>query len=691
MAEISRMRPRVLFLTFLCTPLLFSLHKEAFADQDTQAESSNQPMNTKEAAPTSGASLISKLLLQAAKSGDAVQATRLLQKAREELAKEGFNSADAARITNMIDALELKLKKTPGSSHLTGLSPVPGSVNLQNILNAPESSAPAPAPAPPAAAPPAPVPSSAPASSPTTSASSQQSQSVESVESIKRTIGANPEIHDTMWEISRSRLSRDAQNIEGIVRSRTGKSIQELEAEEAKARAEGYKPGPFLEMLNRLNLLNLDISKANLKLKQEFDGVALDILAEQLIRDATKYSIPVGVLQGVLTDIGTSGRFIGVSSEVLMTFIINANLALRLSDLYGIELSNSEKEIVLLVIFSTAKVAGQYGAHSSAVTGILGSFGETLGRLKSSSPGEMVDFLKRFLKNPAIAKTIPPAAQEVLATAENESKGGKPKSGALRTIASKINLMSLVKAGAHGARSATETYILGQAAKYVFRSARHSRRAIHNENFRRFLMTPTGEGFFKLMALSLNDGIPSTSPVRAESEEEFANKIKFIMNIARSSKACGLDDLKAVQVDATSAYACTGNQNTARFNRLLTELLTYDEIPQSYVTDLRVVSREHRLRMAELIVQMQFLDGDRSPNEVQYFRNVIARTLGVDHLQELEYFDRLHAFIQENGGMEPSVLTPTGFTVRNVSAPSPYDMDRGYSPINAPEPPAMVP
>jgi hypothetical protein len=113
-------------------------------------------------------------------------------------------------------------------------------------------------------------------------------------------------------------------------------------------------------------------------------------------------------------------------------------------------------------------------------------------------------------------------------------------------------------------------------------------------------------------------------------------------------------------------------------------MLTFDEIPNEYVADLRIAPREHRFRMAELILQMQFLDGDRSPSEVRFFRDTIAKTLGLVDVEDIEYFNRVHSFIVERGGLQPSDLVPAGFRIRPGTQTSPYNMGEGYTAADAP-------
>lgn len=657
-------------------------------------------------------SKVALLLVLAVREENPLKALELLKAAREELTRENLKNENAIRAMAAIDAIEAKIRRklpAPPPAASAATTPAPSAP----LLSAP-------------LAQPVDLPTIASLNQSGTGNSNVSTLPIGEKE-IETLIDQNPEVREALWEISRGRLSRDAANLEGIIKEKTGKSLDDLDSEEALAIAFGNKPGPFFQLLERLNLMNLDVSKANLKLKQEFDGVSIDVLADKIIMDATKYSIPAGVLQGVLADSGMGGRFLGISSEVLMTFVINANLALRLSDLYGIEMNNSEKEIVLLVVFTIAKVAGQYGTRATANGGgmpaIMAKFGEKLGHLKAGGrPGEFVAYMQRILKAPAMAKVAGNAATEIMAvqtpvdsdsdkaksdsdkakkdapTETHTGKIAKAKSESLiRTVAAKVNLVSLLKAGLHGTRSAAETYGLGQAAKYIFKAAHESKRSIHNDNFRRFLMTPAGEGFIKLMVLSMNDGRLNLVSSNSQQAAEQKRKAAFIMNIARSGKACSDEDKSELALAAKSAasgpevaiYTCKANPNASRFNRLSKEMLTFDEIPNEYVSDLRIASREHRFRMAELIIQMQFLDGDRSPEEVLFFRTTIAKALGVNEVQDLEYFERIHAFIVDRGGLEVSSKHPAGFKIRGTVDPAPYDMGQGYTPPDSPQHPSL--
>lgn len=625
------------------------------------------------------------LLLSSSREENAARALEMLAQAREELKKEGLAADDSNRILSMIEDLEVKARARlerqksssapPNQSRLTALasSPLPAIADLRNL-----------------------VPGD----------TGQKNGAGLTTSEVETIISTNPELRDTLWEIGRGRLSRDAQNLEAIIKDKTGKTPKELDAQAAADLAEAYQPGVFLETLRKMNIVNFDVSKANLQLKQEYDGVAIDEIANQLTNNAMKFSIPAGFIQGTLADIGYKSRFVGLTGEALATFAINAHLALRIADLYSIELSDSEKEIVLLLIFTAAKLSFRYGPQMAE--GLVASLAQSLGALRvEQRASAFVASLKRIMATPAVAAIAGAAvtggplvtdADKSKATAEtkvaaaNDSVKAKNQS-LMKSIAGRINFAMWLKSGLYATRSGAETYAVGQAANWLFRGLHQAKREAHNKNFRRFLMTPKGEGFSKLLVLAMNDGVPSADarPSNASLLDAMKAKSDFIINIARSARVCTENDLevlKSASADSeAAAFACQTNPNTSRYVRLKNEILTFNEIPQEYVADLRLVSREHRLRMADLVLQMQFLDGDRSPDETEFFQKVVAKTLGLDNREDLEYYDRLHSFIQESGGLVRNDTTPTGFTIRSDAKPHPYDMNRGYSPLNAPDAP----
>lgn len=618
-------------------------------------------------------SLVLKLLRDAALEENPARAIEILKLAREEIKKEGFSREVVERLIANIEALEkiqqAKIERQKASS------------------------------------------GSAQTSSSTTYSSAKKLSVVASLSNganagdkeIEKALSENPEIRDTMWEIGRSRLSRDTDNLSAIVKERSGQTPDQIDSTEAQNKADLNKPNDFLAILSKFNLLKLDFTKANLQLKQEYEGTSLDIIADKLTHDAAVWSGLNGTLRGSLALLGNTGKIFGITSEYALNYVVNAKLVLQIADLYGIQLSESEQQTTLLLAYvgmkSAAKVAMSKGVFANLMSGI----GTKFAAMKyDGKVGAFVSWMQSFMSKRVIAEIAAPAisggtlitAAEAKAPNAAQAAPAATKFARIRAIGSRINMMGFIVAGKQGLMAAGETLAMGEAAKYFFRSAREKSRKIHNDNFRRFLMTPTGEGFIKLLVLAMNDGTPSIAKSQnVRSEAELKAKAAFITNIARSARVCSDDDLKAyIDAKATAnttelqKYACGANPNTQRFDRIKSEFLTFDAIPQDYIADLRTASRQNRLRMGDLVLQMQFIDGDRSPSEVQFFKSVIAKALGFDNKSDLDYYDRLHAYIQENGGMARAPDTPTGVTIGTGAMNPPYNMDRGYSPLNAPEP-----
>lgn len=628
-------------------------------------------------------------LIASSREQNAQKSIEFLERAREEVKKEGLAPDDATRILSLIDDLEKKAKLRLESA--TPPAPLAPAKNGTKPLVAVGTTAPRGATLPVIAD------LNSLAGTPTPSTSSQTKEGL-NTKDVENMLAANPEVRDAMWEIGRSRLSRDAQNLNEVVQDRVGKTPAQIDAEEANIFAEALKPGAFATMLDSLGLSKLDFTAENALLKRNYEGVTIDEIANHIIAEKTIYGGVAGFAKGVAQ---TKGFIkLGVTAEVLATFMINSRLVLQLANLYGIELNDSEKQLFLLIVFAAAKAGVQYGVNSESFTDMMKSLGRRMGELRfTGKTAAMIGALNKIVNSPKLAKWISPEltnftrANAVPVTPAGQTAApaapapAAPTSGQIRAKISAAWLWVL-QVGYSTAMSASETVAMGTAAKWIFSGMRQSRLQIYNENFRRFLLTSSSEGFFKLLVLAMNDGRPSAdSTANAVAAAELKTKLEFMLNIARSARVCSTDDLKKVKMDAQAAYACQANPNTARFERLRAELLTFDEIPQDYVTDLRAQPREYRIRMAELIIQMQYLDGDRNPNETQFFRMTIAKALGVDSTQDLAHFERLHAFIHDHGGLVRAPLTPTGFTIREAATRQPYNLDLGYLPPGAPEAP----
>jgi hypothetical protein len=280
--------------------------------------------------------------------------------------------------------------------------------------------------------------------------------------------------------------------------------------------------------------------------------------------------------------------------------------------------------------------------------------------------------------------------------AADGSEETQKKARQSRALSARQFTAKVASIGLGVAWSVAETAIVGDTAKTIFSSARKRERELSNESFRRYIMTSHGEGLSKLLILSMYNGqVPKLVPLHDNSDP----KIRFTLNLARSARVCSPHDVtrlaqlkkeyKGLSREAQILHAaCHSNLNFARYNRLAHELVTFNEIPQDLIANLRLAGRENRLRMGEILLQMQFLDGDRDPEEIRHFNKVISKILGLDSRDDLRYFDFMESFIRERGGMAEDEASPTGYTVADKSVENPYDLSAGYTSTSAPDTPA---
>jgi hypothetical protein len=181
-------------------------------------------------------SKVAVLLILAAREENAAKALELLKQAREELKREQLSGDQAGRVLAAIDALEVKIRRrlTPApapaegaaSSASTGGPLLTGSlptiVNLGTAIGSNSNSV---------------------SNSVSNSAAKTASDTLPEKE-IEKVLSDNPEVREALWEISQGRLARDASNLDGIIRERTGMTPLEHDEAEAMILAMGNQPGP---------------------------------------------------------------------------------------------------------------------------------------------------------------------------------------------------------------------------------------------------------------------------------------------------------------------------------------------------------------------------------------------------------------------------------------------------------------
>jgi hypothetical protein len=558
-----------------------------------------------------------------------------------------------------------------------------------------------------------------------------------------------------MFEIGQGRIYRDALTMEDIIRNRNGGlSPGEIDFGQNQLIDAQDRFGLIVTYLKRIGLIESpeEVTFNVLTLRDRYPDFNTDELADHLINHATGMSAVAGVAKRMASRSNVVIELAGVSAEAIGTFVVSANLILRLANLYDIRLSTYETEILLLTVLSAAKVSVFMTLPDNSVNNplsrIMDSFGEKWGLLRSSGKlNKLPNLFRRFIGQPTIGNALrneiaaanaghsgniaitgnpiigpvtgfPPIQTQPIPTQPQIPT--QPLPGPLdpqipqpppppttpteeepRDMKTRLLRfgVTLVSSGLSGAWSAGQTYAVGQLTKRALAKASRAERAANNESFRRFMLTPEhGDGVLKLLILAMNVGKSAIEPIDVKNPTD--PRVAFILNLARSARICTDADhdaysnakdkdgkLKISQRQfEILEYACDSKLSSGRLTRLYTEFQTFNEIPQEALPDLRIVNRQYRLRIGELLLQLQMLDGDRNWEEIKFFNMVSMKYLGFEEPADKNYFKRLQSYIVDNNGMRAEPLSPTGYTINTRPGQlNPYDMSIGYMTTNGPD------
>lgn len=156
-------------------------------------------------------------------------------------------------------------------------------------------------------------------------------------------------------------------------------------------------------------------------------------------------------------------------------------------------------------------------------------------------------------------------------------------------------------------------------------------------------------------------------------------KFKQLAEAAQAARA------KAADIIIESAM-CRDSSSSRAYEQIKAHFRTGNAIPfdASLISSLQELEFENRLRMGELIIQLQMLDGDFSADDYQHFTQMVLPTLGLSNQVAIQYFSNYQAFINKNGQLVHYPYSPTGFKIQNVDRADVYDWGQGYSPPHAP-------
>ncbi len=138
-------------------------------------------------------------------------------------------------------------------------------------------------------------------------------------------------------------------------------------------------------------------------------------------------------------------------------------------------------------------------------------------------------------------------------------------------------------------------------------------------------------------------------------------------------------------IDLSYSYQFCGNApSNLAWKDIVLEFQNFNTIGFD-IGDITLLQDAHNfddlIRIGEIILQLQYLDGNRDPNEIQFFRNVILPVLGLLNSVAMKYFYEYMAFMSRYGGLKESITSPRGFQifVDDEEHFIDYDWGAGYS------------
>jgi hypothetical protein len=359
------------------------------------------------------------LILQATMAKSPSDARQLLARAKAKAQGEKLPAETMQTINQLISQASAKLTLAGGTNPFAGGAPISFTIPVDDKVAALPPAAPAPAPV----VKPAPV--AMPAPPPPTSISK------DSMGAISQAIELNPDIHMIMREIGIGRLERDSGNLDSLVRANTTQSIEEADHSNAVTDAVLSDAGDFIKALRSTGVLH-DWSAVNKALKAKHESVPVDVLAQQIISNSSEKALLAGFVKKIIQSQGlsTTREFAGISIEALGVYAINADLILRLADLYDMNLSESQQDVAVLTLLPLGKLFVFAAKQRGTVKQTAERLGELYGQAKANpSPTAMGRFFVAVFASPimgGIAKRMGMGSKAGAVKAAVDGAAAKP-------------------------------------------------------------------------------------------------------------------------------------------------------------------------------------------------------------------------------------------------------------------------
>jgi len=614
---------------------------------------------------------------------------------------------------------------------------------------------------------------------------------------IRQVLAKNEEGRALLWWITAGRMARNAQSENLLEIIRRDLRINNTQAYDQYGYAgSGFGGGMGrVDMGGIYELLYLIMGQKNytyeaVLLMRVFDGATLDELADRYIKQTTFLGAAVAgafainpSLRHVSPSISAGDQNSyeqpgmgkkALTGDILARGLVNLTATMNIAALYGVQLDGYTQQLTAMVIFTASRVAfwklrsrpgppkTDPDKHEATLVqqavAKTGEYMEGLGRrmrkAKHSAKGDAAQAEKNMqdVLNSELDQMVKATKADDLDIVipnvnlpsntggvepnknQNQSGGGKKPPKKMSPVEKVWRLAIATGSVAWSAAwGGTESYVLGQLAKHLFKGMHEADVKLKNKVFLQQIASPKGLPYLKILAHSMALGRNKIEPVQMKRGHD--RHVDFILNLARAAGICSDDDYQKLNAERdrlaalkeqekrdrafvqlgrrsprplTAAekedlfemkllnFSCLlpyqnqkSEMRTYNFNMLERELLTFNAIDADAIARLRVTPLRDRIRMAQLLLQFQFLDGVRTQEEIRFFQQVQQKILGVTSAEQHNYLDRFAGYISQAGGMVPTRLSPTGFMVNPERSGIESPFDYGLAP-SAPDAPSDI-
>lgn len=514
------------------------------------------------ASPTSSDPM--DLIIRAMQAATPAEAHALLEQAKTQIASENLDTAQVAALEAMIASADSRIAAQNANFGVNKSLNLP--LGLQAASGAVAGAGAGAAKPPQAAKPAAPIDTDA---------------------IIAKLIASNPDLRQTMRELNQARIERDVKNpvyLEEVVKQATGISIAKQDENNAKLDAAANDVDALIKGLQGIPYLFKNYSADNAALISAHPEIPIDDLAQTIINDKKWESAAFGAAERVLNASGfsTKIKIAGVSVDAIGQFVVNANLILRLTDLYGVKLDESQQRIVIMMCIAGGKYGLFAGKRIQQVQALADNLGDisahlfwrasdaTLGRVwalilrakfmqtlvaqvQSLSAQAKASAGVKAAGEGAAAAVAGEAKAEVAQAAENgaaqaaEQEAKNAAEQEAKNVAQDIDtplsatqvrkMIPSVLWG--GARAYYETWWIGYFTRNFLNSKRLAERKLETKDFQAFMAGDRGIGVTKLLIAALNAQKQPRDIVDAKTTRD--PQARFILNLNLSAKVCSAD------------------------------------------------------------------------------------------------------------------------------------------------------